>query len=172
MTAALRTPRACQFVRYPKTLSRQGLVPMIARWPGRIESGTTTDHRSAFQDVLPTLAELAGIEPPAGVDGISMVPTLLGRPERQKQHEYLVWEFPGDGGQQAVRMGDWKAVRQEMLRSNNPDPLKIELYNLKDDVGESHDVAAEHAEIVARMRGVMEAEHVPSELFRMSPIDR
>ena len=69
-------------------------------------------------------------------------------------------------------MGDWKAVRQNMLRRNNPDPLKIELYNLKDDIGESRDVAAEHPEIVARMRKIMETAHVPSELFPMPPIDR
>ena len=87
------------------------------------------------------------------------------------QHEYLYWEFPGYGGQQAVRSGDWKAVRQRMLRRDNRDPLRIELYHLKDDVGESRDVAAAHPEIVARLRSVMEAEHVPSKLFPMPPID-
>jgi arylsulfatase len=147
-------------------------VPMIARWPGKIEPSTTTDHISAFWDVVPTIAEVIGAEPPKGIDGISFAPTLLGRADEQKQHEYLYWEFPSYGGQQAVRMGDWKADRQEMLRRNNPDPLKIELYNLKDDVGESRDVAAEHPEIVARMRKIMESEHVPSELFPMPPIDR
>ncbi len=147
-------------------------VPMIARWPGKIKPSTVTDHVSAFWDVLPTVAEVTGTEPPEGVDGISFAPTLLGRPHEQKQHEYLYWEFPGYGGQQAVRMGDWKAVRQEMLRRTSADPLKIELYNLKDDVGESRDVAAEHPEIVARMRKIMEAEHVPSKLFPMRPIDR
>lgn len=147
-------------------------VPMIARWPGKIQPSTTSDHVSAFWDVLPTIAELTGTEPPKGHDGISFAPTLLGRPERQRQHQYLYWEFPGYGGQQAVRMGHWKAVRQGILRRNNPDPLKIELYNLKNDVGESRDVAAKHPEIVARMRTIMEAEHVPSELFPMPPIDR
>jgi len=147
-------------------------VPMIARWPGKIKPSTTTDHISAFWDVLPTIAEVTGAEPPKGIDGISFAPALLGKPERQKRHEHLYWEFPGYGGQQAVRMGDWKAVRQGMLRRNNPDPLKIELYNLKDDIGESHDVAAEQPEIVARMRKILQAEHVPSELFPMPPIDR
>jgi len=146
-------------------------VPMIARWPGRIEPGTTSDHISAFYDVMPTLAELTGTEPPEGIDGVSFLPTLLGRPEEQKQHEYLYWEFTGYGGQQAVRMGPWKAVRQNMLRRNNSDPLRIELYNLEDDIGESRDVAAEHPEIVARMRAIMQSEHVPSRLFPMPPID-
>jgi len=147
-------------------------VPMIARWPGKIKPSTVTDHLSAFWDVLPTIAEVTGTEPPEGIDGISFAPTLLGQPQNQRQHEYLYWEFPSYGGQQAVRMGDWKAVRQEMLRRNKPDPLKIELYNLKDDVGESQDVAPEHPEIVARMQKIMETAHVPSELFRMPPIDR
>jgi arylsulfatase len=147
-------------------------VPMIARWPGKIAPSSTTDHVSAFWDVMPTIAEVSGTEPPEGIDGISFAPTLLGRPGEQETHEYLYWEFPGYGGQQAVRMGDWKAVRQAMLRRNNPDPLKIELFNLKNDVGESRDVAAEHPETVARLREIMKAEHVPSELFPMPPIDR
>ena len=147
-------------------------VPMIARWPGKIKPSSTTDHVSAFWDVMPTLAEVAGVDPPKQIDGISFLPTLLDRPEQQQQREFLYWEFTGYGGQQALRLGDWKAVRQNMLRPKNPEPLKIELYNLKHDIGESRDVGAEHPEIVARMRQIMQAEHVPSELFAMPPIDR
>ena len=147
-------------------------VPMIARWPGKIKPSTTTDHISAFYDVMPTIAEVTGTKVPDGVDGISFVPTLLGRPQDQKEHEYLYWEFPAYGGQQALRMGDWKAVRQNMMRRNNPDPLKIELYNLKKDIGESHDVAAENPEIVAKLRKAMTEAHVPSELFPLVPIDK
>ena len=147
-------------------------VPMIARWPGRIQPATTTEHVSAFWDVLPTLAELAGARPPADIDGISFVPTLLGQPENQKPHEYLYWETPGYGGQQAVRLGRWKAVRQDMLRANNPTPLKIELYDLETDIGESKDLAAIHPELVARMETIMKEARVPSKLFAMPPIDR
>jgi len=147
-------------------------VPMIARWPGKIKPSAVTEHVSAFWDVLPTIAELTGSEPPQATDGISFAATLLGRPERQKLHEHLYWEFTGYGGQQAVRMGDWKAVRQNILRRNNPEPLKVELYNLKDDIAESRDLAAEHPEIVARMQKIMEAEHAPSELFPMPPLDK
>ncbi|MHC4179750.1 MAG: arylsulfatase [Planctomycetota bacterium] len=147
-------------------------VPMIARWPGKIKPATVTDHVSAFWDVMPTIAEVAGCEPPKGIDGISFAATLLGRSDEQKRHRYLYWEFTGYGGQQAVRMGEWKAVRQRMLRGNNPNPLKIELYSLKDDVGETQDVADKHPQIIARMREIMEAEHLPSELFPMPPIDR
>ena len=147
-------------------------VPMIARWPGKIEPSTQTDHLSAFWDVMPTIAQVAGAKAPEDIDGISFLPTLLGRPDEQKQHQCLYWEFSGYGGQQAVRAGDWKGIRQEMLRRNNPEPLKIELYNLKDDIGESKDLAAEHPDMVARMRKLMEAQHVPSELFPIRAIDK
>ncbi|MBN2022311.1 MAG: arylsulfatase [Pirellulales bacterium] len=146
-------------------------VPMIARWPGRIAPGTTADLPCAAWDVMPTLADLTGAAPAADSDGISFAPTLLDRPDRQKRHEHLYWEFTGYGGQQAVRRGDWKAVRQRILRPGNANPLAIELYNLKDDPGETRDVAAEHPEVVDRMRRIMAAERVPSELFPMPPLD-
>ena len=147
-------------------------VPMIARWPGKIKPSTTTDHISAFWDVMPTIAEVAGTRPPDGIDGVSFAPTMLGRPEDQKQREYLYWEFTGYGGQQAVRMGDWKAVRQNMLRRKNRQPLAIELYNLGNDIGESQDVADEHPEVVARMKEIMTSGRVPSRLFPIPPLDK
>jgi arylsulfatase A-like enzyme len=139
-------------------------VPMIARWPGKIDPGTTTDHISAFWDVLPTLCELAGAESPAGIDGISLAPTLLGAPGKQKQHEFLYWEFPSQGGKQAVRMGAWKGVRLNLR--NNPD-ASIELYNLETDLGETRNVAAEHPDVVARLQAVFRAAHVESALFQL-----
>lgn len=146
-------------------------VPMIARWPGKIKPGTTTDLQSAFWDVMPTIAEATGCDLPEGIDGISFLPTLLGRTD-QREHEFLYWEFGGYGGQQALRMGDWKAVRQNLLAKNNKDPLKIELFNLGDDISESRDVASQHPEIVTRMRTIMAAEHTNSSLFAMPPLDR
>jgi arylsulfatase A len=125
----------------------------------------------AFWDVLPTLAELTGATPPKEIDGLSFASTLLGRKGDQKHHEYLYWEFPSYGGQQAVRMGDWKAVRQKMQQRNNPDSLRIELYNLKTDLGEKNDVAADNPDIVAKAREVMRQTHVPSRLFPLTPID-
>src|ERR1051325_3468222 len=78
-------------------------VPMIVRWPRRVMPGRTSDHISGFQDVLPTLCEISGAKPPKGLDGISMLPTILGKGEgEQKKHDFLYWEFPGYGGQQAV----------------------------------------------------------------------
>jgi len=147
-------------------------VPFIARWTGRIKPGTQSDHVCAFWDVLPTVAELTGSKSPAGIDGVSFAPTLLGRGGDQKVHHHLYWEFPSYGGQQAVRLGPWKAVRQNMLRKTNPDPLKIELYHLPTDPGEKRDVAAEQPQVVARAREIFRKEHVPSKLFPLPPADR
>jgi len=139
-------------------------VPTIARWPGKIEAGAVNDHISAFWDVLPTCAEAAGVEIPQGIDGISFLPTMLGHDDRQKQHEYLYWEFPARGSSQAVRLGDWKAVRVN-LKKNPAAP--IELYNLKTDIGEKNNVAKDHPESVAKMKEIFEKAHVESELFRL-----
>ena len=135
-------------------------VPLVVRWPGKVKPGTTSDYIGAFYDVMPTLAEIAGVEAPSGIDGISFVPTLTGHADKQKQHEFLVWEFHGYGGQQAVRMGDWKAVRTGCFK--NPEGA-VELYNLAKDIGESKNVAAEHPDRVKEMAGIMAREHAPSE---------
>jgi len=134
-------------------------VPLIARWPGKIRPGGVSDHVSAFWDFLPTCAELAGLTPPENIDGISMVPTLLGRPEKQKKHEFLYWEFHERGGKQAVRMGDFKAVRLN-VRKNPEGPL--ELYNLKDDVGEKHDIAAQYPDVIAKIEAYLKTARTDS----------
>ncbi len=128
-------------------------VPLIVRWPGKIAPGTTSSHPCVFYDFLPTALELAGRPVPPHTDGISIVPTLLGRGE-QKAHEFLYWELPRYDSKtgefrkeiprQAVRMGDWKAVRPE------PDGA-LELYNLKTDPGETTNVAASNPEVMARI---------------------
>ncbi len=144
-------------------------VPLIARWPGKVKAGTVTDHPCYFADVMPTLMEVIGAAGavPRGIDGVSYAPTLLGHPEKQRPHEYLFWEFAGYGGQQAVRLGDWKGVRQGMQKGNT----QIELYNLKDDVGEKRNVAAQHPEIVQRIQKIMETGRTPSKLFPIKALD-
>lgn len=136
-------------------------VPLIAWWPGHIRPGRTSDQIGYFADILPTFAELAGAKTPKLCDGISLLPTLLGRPEQQRQHEFLYWEFYENGGAQAVRAGDWKAIRQPAF--NGP----IELYNLADDLGEQRNVAAQHPQIVAEMARRMDHSHVPSDLWKV-----
>lgn len=111
-------------------------VPMIVRWPGQIEAGTETNHISAFWDFLPTACELAGVEIPSHTDGISYLPALLRN--KQEKHDYLYWEFPAQGGKQAMRRGDWKAVRLNV--TGNPE-APVELYNLTDDPGETKNLA-------------------------------
>ena len=123
-------------------------VPMIARWLGKIRAGAVSDHVCYFADILPTFAELAGDQPPGNADGISVVPALLGEEaagRQQRKHESLYWEL-GSGKRlaQAVRMGDWKAIR-----TGSGEPL--ELFDLSKDIAEEHNVAAEHPKVVERI---------------------
>lgn len=131
-------------------------VPMIANWPGKIKSGTVSDHISAFWDVLPTLCDIAGIKPPEDNDGISFLPELTGR--KQKKHEYLYWEFPESGGQQAVILGDFKAMRKNIHKGNT----EFELYNLKEDKEETTNIAASHPEILKQVELIIKNEHTKS----------
>ncbi len=139
-------------------------VPFIARWPGKIKPQTATDHVSAFYDILPTLCDVAGVQAPDGIDGLSFLPALTGA--IQPRHEFLVWEFYGYGGQQAVRWGDWKGVRTNCNRAPSG---PLELYDLASDIGETKDVAQWNPEVVKRIEQIMKTEHSPSELFRFQP---
>jgi arylsulfatase len=141
-------------------------VPLIASWPGIIKPGTTNDVPYAFWDLLPTLAEATQAKAPAEMDGISFWPTLAGA-TNQKTREFLYWEFPGYGGQQAVTAGEWKAVRQKLGQKK----IVTELYNLKSDMGETTNVAERHPDVVKRLEAIMAREHVPSELFPLQTID-
>lgn len=115
-------------------------TPMIACWPGQIKP-SVSEQVIAHWDMLPTFADLAGAKVPSGIDGISMRPALFGK--SQHSHEFLYWEFHERGFEQAVRMGDWKAVH------HNQQPL--ELYNLKSDPHEEKNVAAENPKVVAKI---------------------
>ena len=136
-------------------------VPMIARWPGRISAGKTSDLVGCFQDIMPTLAELTGTQEhiPSDVDGISMAPTLLGNPAEQKRHDYLYWAFYERGGGQAVRIKKWKAVEQ-------PLGTPLRLYDVSADLGEDQNVAAEHPEIVATAAAAMKAAYRPTDEWK------
>ena len=132
-------------------------VPMIARWPGRIEANSTSDEPWAFWDFLPTACDLAGVSAPKEIDGISMLPTLLGKP--QEGHEFLYWEFHERGVSQAVRMGPWKGVRNGRI------DLPVELFDLRKDISEQHNVARQHPDVVARIDEIMRRERTESELW-------
>lgn len=135
-------------------------TPLVVKWPAKIKKGTISGHISAFWDVLPTFADIAGAEVPENIDGISFLPELLGK--KQKQHEYLYWEFHEQGGRQAVRMGRWKAVR---LNVNLDPKVELELYDLLKDIGETNNVASANPEIIEKMEHIMNQAHTPSEVF-------
>jgi arylsulfatase A-like enzyme len=134
-------------------------VPLIVSWPGHIQGGGTSDHISAFWDVFPTVADLAGFEAPQ-TDGISFVPVLTG--EEQREHDYLYWEFHEHGGKQALLKDGWKVVRLNVGK----DPYgPLELYKLESDPQEANDVSAEHPDLVAEFALAMEEARIPSANF-------
>ena len=141
------------------TLREGGIrVPCLARWPGKITAGGTTGFVSDFADMFPTFAELAGAKPPAGLDGVSIVPTLLGQPAKQKSRDHHYWEA---APAQALRQGDWKVYR------GAPD-RPVELYNLATDIGETRNVAAAHPEVAAQLEKLMTAARVESAEFPLA----
>jgi len=149
------------FKGYKRDLYEGGIrVPMIAYWPTKIKSNSTSDHISAFWDFLPTVCEIAQIELPQNIDGISFMPELYG--EKQEKHTYLYWEFLEQGGKQAVRYGDWKGIRLDMT-NNSKSP--IELYNLSSDLGEENNIADKNPDIVEKMDSIMNEEHQYSKEF-------
>ena len=131
-------------------------VPMIVRWPGKIKGGLVSRHVWALWDVLPTLAAIAGKAAPRRIDGVSVLPALLGK--KQRTHHYLYWEFHERGFAQALRMGRWKIVRSN---SNKP----IELYDLENDERETRDLSALHRNRVRRMERLMANVRTESEVW-------
>ena len=131
-------------------------VPFVARWPGKIQPGTVVNTPVAMWDVMPTCLEVAGEEPPQGIDGISYLPTLLGNHDQQTQHEYLYWAFYEQGGKQAVRWGNWKGVRRNVGKNPNAKP---ELYDLTTDLAEQNNLADQYPEIVKTIEDQMQAAH-------------
>ena len=146
---------------YKRDLYEGGIrTPMLVRWPGKVRAGSVNDNISAFWDILPTFAEITGAENPAGIDGISILPQLLGL--KQKAHEYLYWEFHEQGGRIAVRMGNWKAVK---LNVDATPAGETELYDLSKDIAETNNIAQSNPEIVKKMEELMKQAHKPSEVF-------
>jgi arylsulfatase A len=135
--------------------------PFIAWWPGKIKAGTTSDYAGAFWDLLPTFAELAKQPQPKGIDGISIVPALLGQ-KNAPAHPWLYWEFHEQGGKQAVRMGKWKGVRLNAAANAN---VPIELYDLQTDASEKNNIADKHPDVVAEIKKIMQQQHRESPDF-------
>ncbi len=136
-------------------------IPMIAYLPAKIKPGVT-DHISAFWDVLPTFNEITGGDKLQGLDGISFLPTLLGNADGQLKHDYLYWEFHEKGGRQAVRKGDWKAVKYNVLKDAK---ARLELYNLSSDISEQKNIADEYPERVKEMQAIIDNARTESTVF-------
>ena len=136
-------------------------VPFIVRWMGVTEPGTTSAHIGAFWDLFPTFAEIANINNIPKTDGISIVPSLT-RKRKQKKQNYLYWEFHEQGGKQALRQGNWKAIRLQV--DSMPDG-PVELYDLSTDPAEKINLATQHPEKVSKLKKLMAEAHTPSSLF-------
>ena len=143
-------------------------VPMIVRWPGKVAPNKVSDHISYFPDFFPTFAELADAEVPFQVDGLSLLPVFLGEKEVH-EHEYLYWEFPAYGGQQAIRYGNWKGVKEDLFK--DPD-APLQLYNLANDIAESNNIADKHPDVVNMLDSLMKTIRVPSKEFPFPALDR
>jgi arylsulfatase A-like enzyme len=146
---------------YKRDMYEGGIrTPMLVRWPGIVKAGSTSNHISAFWDILPTFAEITGAAIPKGIDGISFLPALTGT--KQNEHDYLYWEFHEQGGKMAVRMGDWKAVKLNVDTDPEGTP---ELYDLSKDIGETKNTASSNPLIVKKMKEIIKQEHIPSKDF-------
>lgn len=141
-------------------------VPTLAHWPAGITKPGDSGHISAFWDFLPTACELAGIEAPAGLHGISFAPTLTGKGE-QRAHDFLYWEFHEQGTRRALLQGDWKLVQYDLDKNGKP-----QLFNLAEDLAETKNLAAEQPDRVAAMIEIMEKRRTPSPIFPNKALDR
>ncbi len=157
-------------------------VPMVARWPGKVKPGAMSDHISAFWDLYPTCCDLLGVKPPKvywsdqtehDVDGISFLPTLLGKNSQQQQHDYLYWEFYEQNGKQAIRQGKWKLVRLNVQNYSSEteyledvSPSNLGLYDLEADIAESDNLVADNPAKTQELKDLIVQAHTRSPLSK------
>jgi arylsulfatase A-like enzyme len=140
--------------------------PFIATWKGKIKPGTTSNFTGAFWDLFPTFQAVAGIPVSTTIDGLSFLPTLLGNDRRQRQHDYLYWEFHENNGRQAVRWGKWKGVRLNVSQQKD---APIELYDLGKDPSEKNNIAAAHPDVVKKIAAILQQAHTPDKNWPLLP---
>ena len=143
-------------------------VPFVVSWPKKIRSGRVVDDVSISYDLFATISELSGVDETYSTDGISLVDLFTDK-NISLDREYIYWEFPSYGGQQAARMGDFKALRTDIKKGND----KIELYNLSEDIREQTDISSENPEIIKKFNDIFDREHIKSDIkrFQMGYID-
>lgn len=142
-------------------------VPMIISWKGKIKPGSQSDHIAASWDFFTTFQQMAAISAAKNTDGISLLPSLLNKP--QPKHEYLYWEFHESGGRQAVRWKNWKAIRLNVSTANAE---AIELYDLTKDPSEKNNIAAQHVNIVKQMEAFLKAAHQKNNDWILFPAEK
>lgn len=135
-------------------------MPMIVRWPGVVQPASTSDHVWAFWDFLPTACDIAGVDCPKGLDGISVAPTLTAK-EAQKTHDFLYWEFHEGGSTQAVRHGNWKGLK-------STPSAKLELFDLTTDPHEDQNVAALNPAVVAKIEAYLKTARTESKTWPLA----
>lgn len=149
---------------YKRDLYEGGIrVPTIVKWPAKVKAGSASNHASAFWDWLPTFAELVGKSAPSEIDGISLLPTLLGEKEQPK-HDHLYWEFHELGGRQAVQKEGWKLVKYQI---KDAEKMTVELYNISVDPGETQNLSLENPQKVAELDELIRKAHRPNPVFRL-----
>lgn len=142
-------------------------VPFIARWPNKIKANTVSSHVSGQLDIMATLAEISG-DKISNTDGISLLPELTGKKEEQKKHDFLYFEYPENGGQLAVRIGNWKGVKTNVRKEPNG---KWQLFDLSKDRNETTDNASSNPQIIAEMNAIVKREHVHPHILDWEFID-
>lgn len=145
-------------------------IPMIAVWKNHIQEGSISNHMSIQYDVFATLGEIVGFKTPKNTNGISFLPALLQK--KQPKHKFLYWEFPEYNGQVAIRIGDWKVIRKNLHKKK--EKRTLELYNLKKDPKELHNVANKHPEIIEQAKAIFKEEHTSPEIqkFKIKSIEK
>jgi arylsulfatase A-like enzyme len=142
-------------------------VPFIARWPGKIQANSVSNHLSVQYDMMPTFAELTG-KYISNLDGVSLLPVLIDSKKKQQTHDFLYFEYPENGGQIAVRLGSWKGIRKNIRK----DPTSgWELFDLDNDIKEQHDVSRFHPDIIDKMKIIAKREHLHPHILEWDFID-
>ena len=141
--------------------------PLVVSWKGKIRAGTQSDHVAALCDFFPTFQQLANVPVTKNIDGISLLPALMNKP--QPKHDYLYWELHESGGKQAVRWKNWKAVKLNVSTENAG---AVELYDLVKDPSEKINIAAQNENIVKQMEAFMKAAHQKNNDWILFPSEK
>jgi arylsulfatase A-like enzyme len=146
-------------------------TPFIVKWPKVVKPSSTSDHLSAFWDVLPTFCDIVKAEKPKDIHGISFLSTLEGKQKKQKKHDYLYFEFYEEGGKQAIVSADWKYVKLNVRQGDGQKQTVAELYNLRSDPEEQFNIIDKHPKVVTQMEKYLKEAHTPFPIVSLFEVD-